>query len=212
MEQDFSQEVYTLYFVLEYIGVFLAAVVGGTIAKREEYDIVGFLVVALVSSLAGGLIRDAVLNDGPAAVLRTPGYLITASVGAAVAFLVTFKDKFWENFRFYADVVTIGVWGVVGATRAIENDLPWISIILLGVVTAVGGSLTRDVMLGKLPSLLTEQKMLVFPAIMASVILSVFNQYGFMWKGMIVAAVAGPVLSIAVYGLSTWRRSKAGLA
>lgn len=212
MEQDFSQEVYTLYFVLEYIGVFLAAVVGGTIAKREEYDIVGFLVVALVSSLAGGLIRDAVLNDGPAAVLRTPGYLITASLGAAVAFLVTFTDKFWDNFRFYADVVTIGVWGVVGATRGIENDLPWISIILLGVLTAVGGSLTRDVMLGKLPSLLTEQKMLVFPAIVASVILSVFNTYGFMWKGMIVAAVAGPVLSMAVYGLSTWRRRKAGLA
>ncbi|MCP1388241.1 TRIC cation channel family protein [Corynebacterium sp. TA-R-1] len=212
MDTDFSQEVYTLYFVLEYIGVFLAAVVGGTIAKREEFDVVGFLVVALVSSLAGGLIRDAVLNDGPAAALQTPGYLLTASAGAVVAFVMTFKDKFWDTFRFYADVVTIGVWGVVGATRAIENDLPWISIILLGVLTAVGGSLTRDVMLGKLPSLLTEQKMLVFPAIVASVILSVFHYYGLMWQGMFAAAVAGPVVSMCVYWLSNWRRRQVGLA
>lgn len=138
---DVSENVGNLYFVLEYIGVALAATVGGTVAKRMNFDIVGFAFIALISSLAGGLARDAILNDGAAAALTHPGYLITA----------------------------------------------------------IGGTLARDIALRRMPGLFTEQKMYVFPAIVASVVMLVCNSFGLVWEGMLASAATAPVLAMVVY-------------
>lgn len=201
---DISENVGYLYFVLEYTGVALAALVGGTVAKRMNFDVVGFAFIALISSLSGGLIRDALLNDGPAMALENPGYLITATIAAAVAFFVDFRGTVWDNFRFYADVVTIGVWAVGGTLRALENDLSWPAAIVLAVITAIGGTLVRDVVLRRVPGLFTEQKMYVLPAILASAMMLTLNNFGMVWQGMLASAVAAPVASMLVY----WRSAK----
>lgn len=190
---------YTLYFILEYIGVGLAAVVGGQIAKRMDFDLIGFTFIALISALAGGVLRDTFLNDGPAAALQTPGYLITAVAGAVIAYFLDFKAAAWGHFRFYADITTVGVWAVVGVTRGLDNELGWVSCILLGVITAVGGSLVRDVVLGKVPSLFTSQKMYVIPAVLASVLMLGFDRGGLIWQGMLVAPVVASISAMALY-------------
>lgn len=194
-----SDTVGNLYFVLEYTGVLLAATVGGTVAKRMNFDIVGFAFIAYISSLSGGFIRDAILNDGPAAALTNPGYLITATVGAAIAYTVNLHGRLWERFRFYADVVTIGVWAVAGTLKGLLADLNWVPCLLLAVITATGGTLARDIVLRRVPSLFTSQKMTVFPAIISSVILLVMNHFGLVREGMLAAAIAAPIFAIAVY-------------
>lgn len=207
---ELSENVQTLFFVLEYTGVALAATVGGTVAKRMHFDIIGFTFIALISSLAGGMIRDALLSDAPAAALTNPGYLITATCGAAVAYTVNLDGKLWDNFRFYADTITIGVWAVAGTIKGLANDLGWVSCVLLAVITAVGGTLMRDVVLRRIPSLFTEQKMYVLPAIVASLLLLVFNHFGLLYQGMLASAVAGPALAMAVYfGDNYLRRGRA---
>ena len=194
-----SDTVGNLYFVLEYTGVLLAATVGGTVAKRMNFDIVGFAFIAYISSLSGGFIRDAILNDGPAAALTNPGYLITATVGAAIAYTVNLHGTLWERFRFYADVVTIGVWAVAGTLKGLLADLNWVPCLLLAVITATGGTLARDIVLRRVPSLFTSQKMTVFPAIISSVILLVMNHFDLVREGMLAAAIAAPIFAIAVY-------------
>lgn len=196
-----SENVGNLFFVLEYTGVALAATVGGTVAKRMNFDIVGFAFIALISSLAGGLIRDAILNDGPAAALQNPGYLITATIGALAAYFINFRGKMWDNFRFYADVITVGVWAVGGTLKGLQAELSWVPCILLAVVTSIGGTLIRDVVLRRIPGLFTSQKMYVFPAILASAMMLILNHFGLVWQGMLASAVAAPVLSMLVY----WR-------
>lgn len=196
----------TLYYILEYTGVLLAAMVGGTVAKRMNFDVVGFGFIALISSLAGGLLRDCLLSNGPAAALQSPWYLIIAVAGAAIAFFIDIEGALWDQVRFYLDVVTIGVWSVVGATHAIVNDLPWIAALLLAVVTSTGGSLVRDVVLGKVPALFTSQKMLVFPSLLAAALTVAFSHFQVTeWKGMLIASIAASVLSMAVYWLSEYR-------
>lgn len=196
---DVSENVGNLYFVLEYTGVALAATVGGTVAKRMNFDIVGFAFVALISSLSGGLARDAFLSSGPAAALTHPGYIITATCGALVAYFVKLEGEMWQKFRFYADVVTIGVWAVGGTLQGLQAELEWVPCILLAVITAVGGTMARDIALRRVPALFTEQKMYVFPAIVASVMMLAFNHFGWVWQGMLASAITAPVLSIALY-------------
>ena len=196
---EISDNVGNLYFVLEYTGVLLAATVGGTVAKRMNFDIVGFAFIAYISSLAGGFIRDAILNDGPAAALTNPGYLITATVGAAIAYTVNLRGKLWENFRFYADIITIGVWAVAGTLKGLVAELSWVPCLLLAVITATGGTMMRDIVLRRVPSLFTSQKMYVFPALISSVILLVMNHVDLLREGMLAAAIAAPIFAIAVY-------------
>lgn len=196
-----SENVGILFFVLEYTGVALAATVGGTVAKRMNFDIVGFAFIALISSLAGGLIRDAILNNGPAAALQNPGYLITATLGALAAYFINFRGKAWENFRFYADVITVGVWAVGGTLKGLQAGLNWVPCVLLAVVTSIGGTLIRDVVLRRIPGLFTSQKMYVFPAILASAMMLILNNFGMVWQGMLASAIAAPVLSMLLY----WR-------
>lgn len=196
----------TFYYILEYTGVLLAAMVGGTVAKRMNFDVVGFGFIALISSLAGGLIRDCLLSIGPAAALQTPWYLIIAVTGAAIAFFVEIEGALWDQVRFYLDVVTVGVWSVAGATHAIVNDLPWIAALLLAVVTSTGGALVRDVVLGKIPALFTSQKMLVFPSLLAGAMTLGFAHFGVKaWVGMLISSVAASVMSMTVYWVSTSR-------
>lgn len=194
------------YFILEYTGVLLAAIIGGTVAKRMNFDVVGFGFVALISSLAGGMLRDCLLNNGPVAALHTPWYLLIAVIGAAIAFVLNIGGPLWDHVRFYLDVVTVGVWAVVGASKAIVNELPWISVLLLAVITATGGSLVRDVVLGKIPALFTSQKMMVFPALLAGSMTLAFSYFHIAaWKGMLISSVAASLLSMAVYWASTRR-------
>lgn len=208
MDAQIPSNVETVYFVLEYVGVFLAALVGGTVAKRMNFDVVGFYAIALVSALSGGIMRDVLLSDGPAAALQTPGYIVAATAGALVALAVNFKSSRWDTFRFYFDVVTIGVWAAVGVTRALANGLPWISCIVLGVVTATGGAFARDVVLGRIPGLFTSQKMYVFPAVVSSGLMLLFDRMGNAGLGMVVSACTGAVLAMVVHRLGAVIRTK----
>lgn len=194
-----SDTVGNLYFVLEYTGVLLAATVGGTVAKRMNFDIVGFAFIAYISSLSGGFMRDAILNDGPAAALTNPGYLITATVGAAIAYTVNLHGRLWGRFRFCADVVTIGVWAVGGTLKGLLADLNWVPCLLLAVITATGGTFARDIVLRRVPSLFTSQKMYVFPAIISSVTMLAMNHFDLVREGMLAAAAAAPIFAVAVY-------------
>lgn len=80
-----------LYRGLDLIGVVLNGIIGGTIARRRNFDIIGFIFLALFSATAGGMIRDMLISDGPAAAISDPLYLILACVGALVAALTDLK-------------------------------------------------------------------------------------------------------------------------
>ena len=96
----------TVYRVLELIGVFLAALVGGTVARTMKFDIVGFLIIAVVSALAGGALRDTLINSGLVAALDSPEYVWTAMAGAAVAFVTRLHGFFWTIFHYHADMAS----------------------------------------------------------------------------------------------------------
>ena len=81
----------TLYRSLHLIGVVLNGIIGGTIARRRNFDIIGFVFLALFSATAGGMIRDMLISDGPAAAISDPLYLILACAGALIAALADLR-------------------------------------------------------------------------------------------------------------------------
>lgn len=135
-----------------------AAVIAGGLsgalhAQRRGMDVMGILLVATATGLGGGAIRDVIIAD------RVPVFLFNnlvavACIGAVAGFLFARLVSFLEPAIFIVDTLLIGVWVVVGAELALQVGLPWASVVFVGVTTAVGGGLLRDVLCREVPSAL----------------------------------------------------------
>ena len=187
--------------VMDLIGVFLNALMGGLVARRMRFDAVGFMVVSIISGMAGGMIRDALIGSTPASALQNPWYIGTALVGSLVAFALSIEGRAWELFRFHGDMVIVGVWAVTGTVTALRADVTWFGCILMGVLTATGGMVIREMMIGQIPSILVDRQLYVVPAMVASISVQLFYDLGWQSVGLAVSALLGIALGVAAYWL-----------
>ena len=133
-------------------GVLANGVLGGVLARRLGFDAVGFVVLALISGLGGGMLRDTLLQMGAPVALTNPAYLACALLGALIAFLVDVRGRITRRGLLLADALALGCWSATGTSKALWVGLPWLSAILLGIVTAVGGGMIRDLVVREVPS------------------------------------------------------------
>jgi uncharacterized membrane protein YeiH len=140
------------------LGVLANGLLGGAVARRYQLDPVGFTVLAIISALGGGAIRDVLLNVQPVA-LTDLRYLTVALVAAAIAYLVPLEGRRWRQTFPWVDAIALGTWAVVGTQKALLNDIHWLPAILLGVLTACGGGVVRDMMLGNVPVILQRSEL-----------------------------------------------------
>lgn len=187
---------------IDLLGVLLNGVLGGTIARRKRFDLVGFAILAIVSALGGGMLRDTLLQAGPPVALTDPYYLGTALVGAVVAFLLPLHGRWWNRVFVLADGVVLGCWAATGATKALAAGLGVLPAVLLGVTTAVGGGMIRDVVVGEVPAILGGNTLYATSAVLASVAMILLHGAGQETVGMLVAIVVGAGVSV----LARWRQ------
>jgi uncharacterized membrane protein YeiH len=142
---------------LDLAGIAVFAVSGALVASRKRLDAVGFVVVAAVTGLGGGTLRDVLLGRGPVFWLRAPEPL---AVCAGAALLVFFTAHLVESrFRalLWADAVGLSLFAVAGAeTALLAGADPWAAA-LLGVVSACFGGIVRDVVCGEVPLILRRE-------------------------------------------------------
>lgn len=140
---------------IDLVATFLFAWSGALLASRRGYDPIGVFVVALLSGVGGGLIRDSVfLQQGPPAALRDSRFLIAVLLGCFGG-LVKPRSFRGASILFEAvDAVGLGLYAIVGATAALSIGLEPLAAIVVGVANAVGGGILRDVVTREEPLLL----------------------------------------------------------
>lgn len=208
---DVDPLINSLYQAFDLLGVVLNGIIGGTIARRREFDIVGFVFLALFSGLAGGMIRDMLIADGAAAAISDPWYLGLACGGALVAFLIDLKGKAWELFREHGDAIILGVWSTTGCVKALTHGMPLIPCVFLGVLTAVGGGMVRDVASGQIPSIFGGSPLYAVPSILTGIVMVIFAHNGQFALGMIISPIVGSGMAILSYWRG-WVLPRAGVA
>lgn len=141
--------------ILDFLSTFAFALVGARLAASRFMDYGGILFVASVAALTGGTFRNLVL-DIPLAWIEKP-YLL-AAVLLAVILTIAFK---WSNevgsFVLFMDSIGLGVSTVAGTALALDLNTPAIPAILLGLLSAVLGGLTRD-LLAQVPPILLHRE------------------------------------------------------
>ena len=208
---DVDPLINSLYQAFDLLGVVLNGIIGGTLARRREFDIVGFVFLALFSGLAGGMIRDMLIGDGAAAAISDPWYLGLACCGALIAFLTDLKGKEWELFREHGDAIILGVWSTTGCVKALTHGMPLIPCVFLGVLTAVGGGMVRDIASGEIPSIFGGSPLYAVPSILTGIVMVTFADYGQFALGMVVAPIVGSGMAIVSYWRG-WVLPRAGVA
>ncbi|GGE87307.1 trimeric intracellular cation channel family protein [Mycetocola zhadangensis] len=177
-------------------GVLANAILGGIAARSARLDIVGFVILAVMSGLGGGLIRDTLLQQGPPVALTDPAYLGLAITGAMIAFFVPFRGIWSLRSLILMDALAVGCWAAVGAQKTLEAGLGWLPAIVMGIITAVGGGAVRDVMLLHVPRIFGGNTLYATSALVSSVEMVVLSKLGMPTLGSAVAMASGAVLSL----------------
>ncbi|AZA14028.1 hypothetical protein CCHOA_08185 [Corynebacterium choanae] len=198
---DVDPSILALYRVLDLIGVVLNGAIGGTIARQRNFDIIGFAFLAIFSALAGGMLRDTLMQRGTAAAIAQPSYMGFAIAGALVALVIHLQGRAWELFRVHGDAIILGVWATTGSIKALSYNMPAASAIFMGVLTAVGGGMIRDIAIGTTPAVFGGNTLYATPAIAAASTMVAFHQVDLDAAGMICGTVVGAGFAIIAY----WR-------
>lgn len=141
--------------VVSIAGAFVFGISGGLAAVRARLDIFGVVVLAGAVGLAGGVLRDLLLNVLPKPV--ADWRVIVAVIAAGlIAFALRNQLLRWRSSMEVFDALGISLFCVIGADTALAHHAGALPAIVLGVVTAVGGGITRDVLLNRVPLVLRE--------------------------------------------------------
>ena len=134
------------------------AVTGAFKAIEHKSDIVGIIILATITGVAGGTIRDMVLGKSPPNSLLDPTYLIiTVVTGIILFFLYSRLKKHWNVFLKF-DAIGLGVFTIIGATFAFNIfGLNFLAMVLAGMLTAVGGGILRDVFVNEIPIVFVKE-------------------------------------------------------
>ena len=182
-------------------GVFANAMLGGVIARAERLDPVGFAILAILSGLGGGLIRDTLLQHGTPVALTDYAYVLTALGGAAVAFVVGVEGRLWNRAFPVVDALALGCWAAAGAQKTLALGFGWLPAVLLGTITAVGGGMVRDVVLRRIPAIFGGNTLYATCAVLASGVMVGLDDAGYVSLGLILSTLTGAVLVL----LARWR-------
>lgn len=187
---------------LELAAVFVGAALGGLAAADHDLDIMGVVTVSIATGLGGGIIRDVILLDHGVAAFSSSSYLVTALIAAALAFFFTHVVHRLKPALFAMDAVSLGLFAIVGADKALRAGLLLLPAILLGTITSVGGGMLRDVLCGDVPQLLRPGTLYGLAGVAAATFFVTTVEWLHLTKG--VAGVIAVALAIAIRGLALW--------
>lgn len=141
---------------LDLIGVAVFAISGALVASRKELDLVGFGLIATVTGIGGGTLRDLLL-DRPLGWMQAPEYLVLCLIVATLLFFIAPYIQRRYPVLLWADAAGLALFSVIGARVADNAGSAPIVAVVMGVMTATFGGLIRDVLCNEIPLILRKE-------------------------------------------------------
>lgn len=144
--------------ILDLFGTMAFAVTGAFKAIEHKADIVGIIILATITGVAGGTMRDIILGHFPPHSISDPNYvIITTITGIVIFFLYSKVQKHWNLFLKF-DALGLGVFTAIGATLAYQLfGMNFLVMVMAGMLTAVGGGILRDMFVNEIPMVFVKE-------------------------------------------------------
>ena len=200
---------------LDLIGIFVFGISGALMAIRRDFDVIGIAMLAVITALGGGILRDLVLGVTPPASFAHWEYLVVALSAAAVAFVAHPELERMSLTLLVFDAAGLGLFCVAGTVKALDSGLSPVAAVAVGVTTAIGGGVLRDVIARETPALVRpDSELYAVPAIAGAVAVVIA------WEQDAYGPVVGAVAAVIVFvfrcialqrrwrGPRAWRRQR----
>jgi uncharacterized membrane protein YeiH len=144
-------------FLLDLLGTFVFALSGGLRGVQHRLDPFGVVVLAFVAAVSGGVLRDVLIGATPPAALASWHYLAVSALAAGLCYCAHRTLIRLATPIAVTDAIGLGLFAVVGARKALNAGLSPLMAAVLGMLTAIGGGIARDILTNRTPMVLREE-------------------------------------------------------
>jgi uncharacterized membrane protein YeiH len=150
-------KLHSLYYFLDLAGTFAFAISGATAARKRNLDLFGICALAFTVACGGGIVRDLCIGAIPPAGLSNWHYLVVAMIAAGLTVhFFPIVQRLNRPVLFF-DAIGLSLFAVTGAEKALHYGHNGEVAVLLGITTAVGGGVIRDILLNRVPVILEKE-------------------------------------------------------
>lgn len=144
-------------YVLEMLGIAAFAVSGALAASRKRLDIFGFCVLAVLTAVGGGTVRDLVIGRTPVFWIDDNRYVAVAIFAALIVFFTSYKPGSRRRVLIWMDAMGLALFAALGTKISLAHDTGPLVAVMLGVTTAVTGGMLRDIICNEIPLVLSHE-------------------------------------------------------
>ena len=184
-----------MHAALDLIGIFAFAISGALLAIRRDFDVVGIAILAVATALGGGIVRDLMLGDTPPLAFVRWEYLVVPLAAAGIALVAHPELERLTRTLLVFDAAGLGLFCVAGTVKALEHGLAPVAAAALGVTTAVGGGVLRDVIARDTPALVRpDSELYAVPAVAGGLVVAVC------WELEAYDPTIGAIVAVTIFG------------
>lgn len=185
------ENLHTFYYILDLAGAFAFAISGATAARERGLDLFGICATAFVVACGGGIIRDLCIGAIPPAGLANLYYLATSLVAAIMTISIYPIVRKINRPVIFFDAAGLSLFAVTGTQKVLIFGFNGEVAILLGIITAVGGGIIRDILLNRVPVVL-EKEIYASAAFIAALIVVLGDYFNWLtsdWISLIALSI-----------------------
>ena len=143
--------VLTVPWSIDYFSVIAGVLTGALFACDRKLDIIGTVVCGLITGYGGGVLRDTLMQGTGVYFTSHPDLIVTCILICAFVFYFRGIFKHLEATVFLADALSVGLFALAGASKAVAFEQGMVLSVIMGGITAVGGGAIRDICVGEVP-------------------------------------------------------------
>ncbi len=166
---------FNIFQILDYLGTFVFAISGALAAMDKKFDPFGVVILALVTAVGGGTLRDVMIGRTPVGWMQDINYALIILAGAVVAMSCRPYLVYFRKTMFLFDAMGLGLFTIIGVELGMGAGLHPIICILLGTLSAAFGGVIRDILCNQIP-LIFEKEIYASLSIIGGVIFIFLNK------------------------------------
>lgn len=145
------------YFVIDILGTIAFAISGVLVAMEKKLDLFGVFIIAFVTAVGGGTLRDMLIGNTPVVWLREPVYVSVILATVILSIIFVKQLKYVRTTLFLFDTIGLGLFTMVGVEKGLSAELSPIMCIGLGTITASFGGVIRDILCNEIPVIFRKE-------------------------------------------------------
>ena len=145
------------YLAIDILGTIAFAISGVLVAMEKKLDVFGVFIIAFVTAIGGGTLRDVLIGNTPVVWMRNHTYLLVVLTTVVFAIIFVNQLKYLRKTLFLFDTIGIGLFTLVGIEKGLAAELSPVMCIALGTITACFGGVIRDILCNEIPVIFRKE-------------------------------------------------------